>query len=108
MKGNGFFLFFCMIFAVKTSSAQFDSSKFSTSKPFAVFTLQSTNSKISNNISHFTLPANFYECHTGFFCKQELSWQKATKIPLKIRLGSVQYTDWMEGKKGAGILKPGF
>lgn len=48
--------------------------------------------------------ANFYTNHFGFFCKQELKLEKVTKLPFKFRLGTVQYCDWMEGKKGAGIL----
>jgi hypothetical protein len=32
-----------------------------------------------------------------------LQLEKITKIPFKLRLGSVQQCDWMEGKKNAGI-----
>ena len=42
---------------------------------------------------------DFYAMHLGFFCKQEIKFEKATKIPFKFRLGSVQQCDWMEGKR---------
>ncbi len=34
-----------------------------------------------------------------FFCKIEHDWAKNhARIPLKFRLGSVEYVDWLEGK----------
>ncbi len=46
------------------------------------------------------VPASFYCSNLGFFCKQELKIAKATKfkLPIAIRLGSLQYVDYLEGK----------
>jgi len=55
------------------------------------------------NINRFcntvkTVPPTFYYNSIGFFCKKELQLEKTLKFPVKFRLGSVAYTDEMEGK----------
>lgn len=34
-----------------------------------------------------------------FFCKIEAQLEQKTNLPIKFRLGSVQYVDWLEGKR---------
>lgn len=35
----------------------------------------------------------------AFFCKIEVQLEKAAKLPVKFRLGSVDYVDFLEGKR---------
>ncbi len=44
------------------------------------------------------LPLNFYSEHLGVMCKMELKLEKRTKLPLRIRLGSKDQVDYLEGK----------
>ncbi len=58
---------------------------------------------ITQSIFLPVISPNYYTQNFGFFCKKELQWEKATKIPFKFRLGSVEQCDRMEGKVNAGI-----
>jgi hypothetical protein len=41
---------------------------------------------------------DYYEQHFGFFCKKEWKLEKQTQLPVKVRLGSYQEAQRLEGK----------
>ena len=45
------------------------------------------------------VPADFYVRNFGFFCKKEWEFEKTVHIPLRFRLGSLEYCNYLEGKK---------
>lgn len=98
------FLFFCMIFVAisgfsQTASAikpDLHSNNLTQINSNSIFFKQDFNKKI--------VPENFYVSRLGFFCRQEWKFESATKLPFKFRLGNVNYCDWLEGKKNAGLL----
>lgn len=43
---------------------------------------------------------NTYNYHNlAFFCKLEVKMEKKAKLPIKVRLGDIDYVDWLEGKR---------
>lgn len=45
----------------------------------------------------FSISSQYYE-HLGFFCKVELRLEQKNNLPIKFRLGEVQYVERLEGK----------
>jgi len=44
------------------------------------------------------IPANRVVTHFGFFCRRELELEKTIRLPLRFRLGSLEYCNRLEGK----------
>lgn len=57
-------------------------------------TLYRVNPVLKINI----LSKDFYSRNLGILCRQELLLEKKTAIPFRIRLGSLEYVNQMEGK----------
>lgn len=93
------FLFFCTIFAVKLVFSQ----KIVKFNPFLHrYTLKNAISapKIPQIRSVVYVSPDFYSIQSGFFCKKEREFEKATKIALKFRLGNLSDCNRLEGKSG--------
>lgn len=82
-----FFLFFSQFSIAQKSVLLINKSVIpSENKPVQPFSI--------NNIS-----SDYYTKNMGFMCKKELQLEKTTKIPLRFRLGSLNYVNYLEGKK---------
>jgi len=87
-----------MIFAINSIKAQSFSLKDSTNKAFTTYHLHKSIVQKPLISTIAVIPADFYSTNLRFFCKKEWKIEKATKIPFRFRLGSVQYVDYLEGK----------
>ncbi len=67
-----------------------DSASFNKPQPFSLF----------NNY----IKPDHYSSHLGFFCQKELQLEKMTNVPIRLRLGSLDYVNYLEQKPNA--IKP--
>ena len=44
------------------------------------------------------LGSDYFMDHLGFFCKKEWEFEKTVHLPLRFRLGSLEYCNYLEGK----------
>ena len=85
-----------MIFVEKLAFAQKNDYFKNNKSPIQHISITTT---IPSNPLLKSIPENYYLKNIGIFCKQEWKFEKATKIPLRIRVGSLQQCNWLEGKK---------
>lgn len=104
MKQKLLFLFFCMIFVAKLAFCQKNGYFNKLQFPAIRLNGQSFYPSLKSSGNLQIIPASYYTSQLGFFCRKEIQFENATRIPLRFRLGSVQYCNWMEGKKYAGFL----
>jgi hypothetical protein len=69
--------------------------------PFAADTATVSLPVWGPSVQLTVVPASFSTSQWGFFCRQELKWEKISKVPFRFRLGSVQQCDRLEGKRVA-------
>ncbi len=67
-------------------------------QPFAVKNFSFSKTTVLNNSNKPFLSPDFYARQLGFFCKQEIKFDKVTKISFRFRLGSVEECNRLEGK----------
>ena len=54
--------------------------------------------------SDYFSPPVYCENDLAFFCRMEVKMEKALRTPVRFRLGSASYVDWLEGKSAARFM----
>jgi len=76
-----------------------------TSSEYRSFTTQNSPVKktlpLPKNFSLNIVPATFYASQLGIICRTELQLDKLTPVPIRFRLGSLAYVNYLEKKPNA-------
>ena len=91
-------IIFCMIFVVMNVSAQYNLPHHFTGKPLTLFPSTFKSNFISPVMYSTSVNTSFLLTKESFFCRRERLFENVTNIPLRIRMGSLPYCNWLEGK----------
>ncbi len=64
----------------------------------AIFRLESMPTASGISQIPNPVPSDFSVRNLGFFCKKEWQFEKKAHVPLRVRLGSLEYCNYLEGK----------
>ncbi|HWR32865.1 MAG TPA: hypothetical protein VN451_05045 [Chitinophagaceae bacterium] len=59
----------------------------------------------TQSVGEIIKPTTYIKDGIGWFCKKELQLDKITHLPVRFRLGSLDYVNWMEQKPNAVKLR---
>lgn len=78
-----------------TETLDFSSATSLENPPPSLNSIFKSNTNANSNSNTYTA---YRYCDLAFFCKIEVQLEKKTKFPVKFRLGTVDYVDYLEGK----------
>ncbi len=90
---NKLFIVLLIIFFSVSARAQYSPA------PIAAASARSADSLNFRSARAFTLQKDDYVKNLAFFCRQEWKVEKALKVPLRLRLGSLEQCNRLEGKQ---------
>ena len=95
------------IFCSTAAFAQLDRGVFKTEAAPALFLLTQKTMHAPPTLAQFfqleKACNNSLSTPLPFFCKMEVHMEKATRFPVKVRLGDIDRVDFLEGKGGVGL-----
>ena len=95
LSGSQYFNYYSTVASVYKPFYHTPSSKTSILTKMGQFTGQ------KNFLLNSSIAGDFYQKSLGFMCQKEWQMEKHTKVPLRFRLGSLAYTDYLEGKSNS-------